>query len=1012
MRDYYHFYPTCPSCHEPHIEGSPLIRISGKKIQCSSCATHFLERIDLLSSDDFKKTGKFVLEHCSDDSKKYLSKIPLPWKVKLNNVEEEYIRWLAKTETGKFLITWPWNDVKFIPLMVTEYLLNNREKKAVIVGNISSRNSEDKEITSAGLIDVFNSLLYAEKELDDNVEETLKKDMKKLDKSFVLNKHIVVNYRIHQVGAGRRWEDICDGTLRTCRKKIEKEIKNTYGSSSIRSIDESGLDGERKKRAINRKGFIDIKLFEQERWMGKLNYRNTWLWSILSNLEYVHRLKSSVKHRIVVDSDKDAEPDEDTRLFFLSDELDPRFLFEFVQSIQPDLMVIPNADTFMKDIIYHGEKSTCLLNFLKDSKCTVLMFSIDPDVRHLYNINDTEGRVKQYKITPHTWDSKIILEKIGDRERKESEFPNPVSSKFEEVTVGGSIPEVEYITVESLDILDDFLDKICSIIHDTGIKRDIRRYISDLKKSPLLIKGDYERPEFFKRRGRFLDMLTYDKLMAIVRDEIEEEEYNKLKEPVEKIFNFESERTERITNPVLDRIVEKTNQLIKKDDVYVTIVVHGYDVRGTEKLLSESGLEEFMSDKLTVCSWRNLSYREMELKNKSKHYVISPRPPSLEYSLYFTDVKKFIFISGEEDAGKIEMIIQNRLTETRSRPVHLLSEGEIAPPLLKGLLEKIDRPSNEAIQQISEEMIVEFDETAIRRDDDSMRTSYYSPNINPGERAFLVVDNNKKGMFIPRGSFIFVKDDHTPSEIFLDHSSSAKAIKEKLKNREILVDKQGVYISFRIIFIRFMILHGGKVTFKNGPHKWQGFRELYEDSLEWIRILEEANRRYTKEKGLNSEEGIREFAKYLSSLNLIAKNPDYIKGWWTDYEYVDTEYGLIRLYNVEHPRSLDDIIKMYRGLNEILPDMDVDPDEAERTYMASITIQNFRRSLLKRKITEIAPTLRNLYIRLEREISQIIDTSPVFRVNLVYDVELGKEVEAFRIMGEYGDYIKVFSSTK
>jgi len=1004
MRDYYHFYPTCPSCHEPHIEGSPLTRISGKNIKCSSCATHSLERIDILSSDDFKKSAKFVLDQSGEDSRKYLSNMPLLWKVSPNTVEEEYIRWLEKNDGGKFLITWPWSDVKFIPLMVTEYLLNNRKKKAVIIGNLSSGKSEEKEITSAGLIDVFYSLLCAEKDIDNAIEESLKKDMKKLNKSYVLKKHVVVNYRVHQVGSGRRWEDICDGNVRTCRGKIKNEITDTYGSGSIKSIDESNLEGQGKNRTINKNGFIKIKLFEQERWIGKLNYKPSWLWSILSNLQYVHRPKNDLKHQLVVESDKEAKPIEDARLFLLSDELDSSFLYQFISSINPQLVIIQNADTFMKDIIYHGEKSSSLLNFIEKSESLILMFSTDPDIRHLYNINDPDGRVTKYGITAHTWDSEIILENIGDRKKNESEFPNPVSSKFDEVAEGGRIPEVEYIKLESLDELDNFLDNISSIIDDTGIKRDIRRYIFDMKKSPLIIKGDYERSEIFKRKGRFLDMLTYDYIMSILRDEIEtDEEFNKLKEPLDKVFNVESET---ITNPVLDKIIEKTYELLEKDNINVTIVVHGYDVKGTEKLLSERGLDEFMQDRLTVCSWKKLLFRETELGEKGKHYVISTRPPSLEYSLYFADVSKFIFISGKEDAEKIEMIIQNRLTETRSKPVHLLSEGETAPPLLKKLLEKIELPSNEVIKQISEEMIIEFDETSIRRDDDSMRTSYYAPNINPGERAFLVVDTNKKGMFIPRGSFLFIKDDHTPSEIFLDHGSSAKIIKEKLENKDILVDKHGVYISFRTIFIRFMMLHGEKVTFKNGPYKWHGFRELYEDSLEWIRILEEGNRKYSKENGLESEDGIREFAKYLSSLNLTAKNPDYIKGWWTEYEHVDTEYGLIRLYMVEHPRSLDDITKMYRGLNEILPDMDVDPDEAERTYVASITIQNFRRSLLKRKIAEISPTLRNLYIRLEREISQIIDNSPAFRVNLVYDVELTREVEAFRIMDNYGEFIK------
>jgi len=50
------------------------------------------------------------------------------------------------------------------------------------------------------------------------------------------------------------------------------------------------------------------------------------------------------------------------------------------------------------------------------------------------------------------------------------------------------------------------------------------------------------------------------------------------------------------------------------------------------------------------------------------------------------------------------------LTETISRPIYLLSESDSAPELLKTILKSVEIPSNEVLQSISEEIIVEFAE--------------------------------------------------------------------------------------------------------------------------------------------------------------------------------------------------------------------------------------------------------------------------------------------------------------
>ncbi len=106
-----------------------------------------------------------------------------------------------------------------------------------------------------------------------------------------------------------------------------------------------------------------------------------------------------------------------------------------------------------------------------------------------------------------------------------------------------------------------------------------------------------------------------------------------------------------------------------------------------------------------------------------------------------------------------------------------------------------------------------------------------------------------------------------------------------------------------------MMVYGKGVIFRNGPYEWNGFQSLFNDAIGWISILEEVIREYSYKNRTSSEKAEKEIAEYLSSLDLTAKNPDYIKGWWSNYEIVTTEYGVYPLYEVEHPRSFDDLRK-------------------------------------------------------------------------------------------------------
>ena len=1006
MKIYYHFYPTCPACHEPHVSGATLER-SGNDLKCSSCGAHFRKGVDLVSSGKFSKTVDAVIRSEGERARNELTRIPLLWEVRPNIVEDGYIRWLRKIEKGRFLITWPWKEVKFIPLLLSEYLLNNPDKKAVVVGEVAG-NSDRDETGVPAINEVYNSLIYLESPETDDIGREFREEMKKLDWKCVFLKKKVVHYLIKEVGSrGHRTEDICIDTLTKCKNKLIKEIKLDFGEKSIRCVTRK-INSEWRKKTLNTDGFIDIKLDEREQWMGKkLNYKKQWLWNVLLNSRKIRRLSRMIPAASLKDPESVRTGSE--RLFFISSEMEPQIIFSLIESIRPHLLIIQNVDDFMKDAVFGGDRSRALFDFLTRSRnFLILMFSTNPDVRYLYGINCSgeyveDYSVDNYDIIPHTWDSEIIVEKIKSRlEKGDYGYPNPVSSRFEELHSIRRVPELEYIRIDSLDELEDLLEEVTPLVDDS-LRSDVKRYIYDLRKTPLLVMGDYTRPEVFRRRGRVSGHeITYDYLISLIHEVCDEERFKKIKGSIDRIYRTESGPI----NPIMEKMSEKISELLQNEDNSVTVVVHRYDIRGTEKLLRSLGYGDYIPQKLAVCSWSDLSQRERELGENTGYYVLSTLPPSFEYPMSSSRVRKIIFVGGRRFTEKIETIIKHRLAEQARRPLYLLTENDPAPVLLREILKDVEIPSNETIRNLTDEIIVEFEGSISRSCFSAGKAGTYHPAIKPGEKALLVVDAGGNGVFIPEGTSLLVRADGKLSELEIGDISSDKKLPRELTGKEILLDRRGLYSSFRADFIKFMMDYGKKVTFRKGPYTWSGFHSLFSDAIQWIDIIRRAINEHSYRKKIPYEVAENKISEYLSSLDLTAKDPGYIRSWWNRYEVILTESGSYNLYRVEHPKSPDDLVRIYKGISGLLSEVMIDPADALKCYAASIVIQHFRRSLLKGKIKDISPSLRGLYNRLEDKIKNIVEESETFKVNLAYTVEITKEIEPFRVIENYGDYFR------
>lgn len=992
MRTYYHTYPTCPNCHEPHITGTGILdNADAEYLMCPACGACFRRNIDIMSiAEKIPCTIRRIPENEESGVKDIISKFPLPWSIEPNAVEEAYINWIHHAANGKYLITWPWKSVKFLPLLISEYLLADSTRKAVIIGNIGEEGGYGEEIFPPDVYTAFRSLLYIEDSQNlSPPEDTVKKEMKHFDRKLVLLKKRVVHQTIRSIGTSYWDKRTCYETFRKCINALKKEIKESFGDSAIRTVETRKFNADSfEEKIVNPDGFIDLKLEERDEWPGELYYKKEWLWTALLNLGNLHQTGQNIPFTVA----KTPEAIEnDKRLLFVPSNLEPNIIFSIIENFNHTLLIIQDADFFMKDKIYGGDASRKFIDFLKNSSDSkILMFSSDPDIRHLYGINQSGpyNFIEECGIIPHTWDSDMIVKKIREKSKTESRYENPVSSKMDELPTSNTLPAIDYITVEKIDGIDDFLKALPETFDITSI----RAYIYDLKRTPLEIAGDYIKPELFKR-----EPVTYDKLMSTLSEvlldefdeDVAEEKYRALNQIFADIYGPELR-----DNPILKEIVKKAESLLSDPNIFITIVVHGYDVRGTERLLNgHLSSPEVLKKKISVSSWSSLSRREREIPHDSKHYVISTLPPSFKYGIYYSRVSKFIFVGGSENIDKIQTIIDKRLVDSHSRPVFRLAENDESPELLKSILELVDMPSNDVLRSISDEISVDFD---YGRADSSLTHYSYAggtyPSISVGDHAAFVEDNNGNCMFIPYGRTLFIRKDNVPAELTV----VPKNVKG-LSNREIIMNRNNLYVSFKSVFIRFMVANGEHVIFHRGPYKWEGFLNLYNDAISWINNLEKT---ITIIESTTSEEVDAEqvLAHFLSDLDLGANDPSHIKGWWSNYEIVSTEKGEIPIYEIEHPRSRDDIRKMYEAINEKWPEMKLDILSAERSYIAAITVQKFRRSFLKGKKPDMNPALSNLHRKLEKEIEQIIRDARIFKVKASRDVEIIKETDPFRIM--------------
>lgn len=971
-RNYYHCYPTCPCCFAPNKAGSYLSIDQNELLRCT-CNSVFHERFDL---SEFEDTIKIV-----DKKGEYENnlKIPLLWEVNLNPLEEEYINWLKNCNSGNYLITWPWNNVKFIPIVISEYIIDNPDKKVMVIGNINHQNIFNENSVNYPDINLaFNSLLYLDKfenKISDFNLRTEKNHFKestvfKLVKKFQCKVKFIGNNDFDR-NLDREEYDASEfkNSIIKCKNDTKKWINEQYEYNVIKQVrwKKKGKEWSYEdKKNLNDKGFVSISIEEIEEYP-TLRYSNTSLWDILVNIDHLNRVEKQLSSKTILSNTNLNLVKEDYNIFFVSDSIYPEYIFNLLKKIDPDLVIFQNID----NLIFHGRKEC--YEFFKTNQKTSLMFSTDPNKRDLLGINFIDGFTERNGVTVHTWDSSVIMNELFKVHKFKNDKFNPLSSIIKELPDYGEKPHVDYINVKSLDMLTEISSKILNVFSRSP---QIKEYLDDLEKTPLIINGNPLEKEVFKRSNFNLNTIA---------GSLRKTDMEIYKEMINFFIEIYSVDREEQKNPIMEEISNLINNL-DPNVTKIFLIVHPFDVKGTEKILESKEFNE-----LTVCSWNDL---DMKSAGLTGFFVISTVQPYRKYSLYSSKAKKFFFVGSKRNLNDIEKNVNYRLMEENIRPTHFLSEEENAPELLKKILEEI--PNKEEILNVRSKILLE--------EKINIENNYDNPNSNEkaelhhrfikaGEDVALAIDHDEKCMIIPFNRYLTFK---TLNREGIEDLKVTKLNIDDFKNKEIIINERGIYTSSKSIFTRFMVNLNDNIEIKNTGLQWPNFKDLITDSTEWIRTLQHAVTICSKKNNISNDEAEKKIASYLATLDLNAKNKDYIKNWWSDPRFVSTIYGMIPIYEIEHPKGFYDLIKIYDGLNAIFPEMELSMENAKRSYIASKTLQNIRKSFLKDDKKYL--NLEHQFQLLRKEIRQILHDSPRFEIKSVFKVKITKDTVPFKVM--------------
>ena len=993
--NYYHNYPICPQCFEPSISGGIIeclkpddfcehCEVCGefcdfgwfneKKSQfndlfhCESCDSVFYKYIDL---SPFENTLS-----ANDNFIDYDNKVPLFWAIEPNLIEKSYLNWIKKTN-GKYLITWPWNEVKFTPILAFEYIHTYPTNTVVIIDNLSKDN-----FNKPSSYDLFNSLLYSSNNV--NIDDSLKKDMDNFSRNNLFRKinkfKCHINIKKNKYGFENSVHDFSkvftnDYSLTQFNREIIQKIKDKYGENSIRKNKVGEYD---KSYYTDENGFIDVIISREFSWAGDIRkFDKKQFWENIVNIPNLNAAKQNVSH-INISSEEEVNENLGYQLYFISYDLEN--LFELINKIGPNLVIFTDSDYFIKNFSFnYSNDYLSFSNFLKNTKANCLLFSNFKDFRHLYYRNNF---INNHELVLHTWDSNDILEEIDDVFSQKTLG----SSSFEKETVFDC--KLKYIEVNELADFEEF-------IHDNGKNMDSSyfKYLLRLIHSPLLPFSDN-----YWLNLRLKNNITFEVILnglEYVDDVL-----------CAKLYNFYSDIYDGDNNPIFMYILNELDEVsIKYPECNINIILNWSEIKQFELLLEYKNVN--LPDSVEILSWNQMK----NIGEYNKNTVVIATSYPYDFDLYDSNFKEIIFISPRKFLEKIKTIVENRINPIYCRPLDYNVDNDY-PILLKQILnsDKVINSINQNNEKNSINIsdIYDIDEfieqkeliksNSIEKDDVDALFSDISI-INKSQYALLFLDESNNGFFTPQKFNMMVYDDIDGINLMKTNLNDLS----EFISKNILINRKVFFKQYKELFIKFIVKIDDFPIFSINNVSWNNFHDLVNSVFDWRNEINNVLNILTKELILRKDAIFRLTYK-LADSNTLANNHDYIeKNWLSEPSfYLNTNYGRLNVYDIESPKgNFDDLLEIFRVLSEY----DVGIDFKKRAFINYEAITIFKKIRLSFLIGNLLnDEYAGYYTKFLPKLRDLLNKQEFFKVQDVKLVQLKKSVSPFKVFNNPKNY--------
>ena len=1013
MRSYFHDYPTCPSCHTPHefshikkVDPNDLCENCAKTkgfchtndcdvylmkndnrydshpiYKCGNCEAYFKSNID------FSKYSN-ILSVFQNHAKSTNNSIPLYWNINLNEIEQSYLEWLNFKDGAIYWITWPWDEVKFMPIFIAEYTFKFPNKKVVVVSNHHEKNAEN-EFYKPNLFETFKYLYYLPS--NENFFNEFKKEMRKFDSiKDIIRKSKKVHFHLKPLKRNLTPYDFTKDysvyDFKLTHAQVCSIINKKFGNKFVKSVK---LEDSMKNCRNVKYEYFDVSIDENLDWgVSRVLFDKLGYFNILYNYNSVQKLSNCLKYTVVSSENFNLNK----QIFFIDSGNEK--LFDYIYKINPDTIIFSDSDKFFSDYmskyLFKRQRGQKFINLLKNNEFSTILFSTDKSIRFLINQLEENGLFNSTELYKHTWDSSEVLENIDKNISHNFIFSN----SFNNLQNRGE-PNVECSPVPSMEIIEKHIDEILK-----KIKFDKNLYypfFRTLKTTPLPVLEQDEYNTFIYNRNYSLKSVM-DKLCEIINEGKDEDDfYDELMEPFYQIYKND---TIENYNPLCCKIVDVINQY-EDEDCEIKIISYTLQKK---KLINLLNLEQY-DGKVEVLSWNELN--KINEDNK-KLIVISTIVPNMDYDIYDEKIDKYIFIGGPNYLEYVENIINKRILEKESRPLEIIDDN--APNLLIETLSKVPDNSSE-IKEIIKEITIDFKsdidyENNHSRNNISDYIESSSNILKKDSNAILFVDENGNGIFFPINHVINYMQDGK----FLEYDLYNQSLKGLVGKQLFL--SSNYYSSNKEVFVKFMVEHGDNLIFKlNDEISFNGFYKFLEANYQWLNNFKELLLLLDKRPRISKPK--------LILANIIRKaigaDFDYIENvWLSDPMFISTSKGDIGIYPIDRTIKVDNLIKAYDELRkyfygtcesseekEALNQLKLSEYDAIINFNCSVNYQNYRRDFLDGNIKD------GIYENFNNELNDILKSSDLFKISkLPKEVKLKEDVNPFKIILDYERYIK------